>query len=205
MPKGFGLLQSTIMILRVLKVFISLLAIQGFLFSCTLAVAQPYQFNIHYYSNVFLSGGYDSHFWIGSNKIYSIQTVGSTQLTEKKNKVKEGTNTYISQSTSFSSSLETSLIPEKESCVENSFEYCDWKYTGDENSSCKNNGIKVCQNGEWSSCNPPDLNSLVELCNNIDDDCDGEIDEDDVCITSCVQDFSAGSNHTCATLKNGKA
>src|SRR5690606_2274498 len=34
-------------------------------------------------------------------------------------------------------------------------------------------GTQTCTDGEWSACAPP-----AELCNGIDDDCDGEVDED---------------------------
>lgn len=37
-------------------------------------------------------------------------------------------------------------------------------------------GIEICQAGEFSTCNDEQLPTL-EICNGLDDDCDGEIDE----------------------------
>ncbi|MBW2702935.1 MAG: putative metal-binding motif-containing protein [Deltaproteobacteria bacterium] len=53
-------------------------------------------------------------------------------------------------------------------------EPCD----GPDSDRCPN-GTRICSaDGEDSTCSPEDPSNLVEFCNGVDDDCDGETDED---------------------------
>lgn len=52
-------------------------------------------------------------------------------------------------------------------------EACD----GPDDDECKT-GVWECQNESQAGCNEPEGNEFIELCNYVDDDCDGQIDED---------------------------
>ena len=38
--------------------------------------------------------------------------------------------------------------------------------------------VQACVNGDVSACIPPQPTTNVDGCNNVDDDCDGAVDED---------------------------
>jgi len=54
-------------------------------------------------------------------------------------------------------------------------------------------GTQLCQeNGTWGSCEQT-YTAIDEICNGLDDDCDGEVDEGEVCVGDCVP----GSEQEC--------
>ena len=60
--------------------------------------------------------------------------------------------------------------------------------------SCGSTGVQVCISGSWGQCQPP-----VEKCNQVDDDCDGEVDEGAVCGGPPTPDCAAGDSQACVT------
>ena len=68
-------------------------------------------------------------------------------------------------------------------------EHCE---CGPDNGICKK-GIQECTNGEWSDC-VGDNDPEVEICDNIDNDCDGTVDED--LIRECGNDIGECTSGT---------
>ena len=62
-------------------------------------------------------------------------------------------------------------------------------------------GTETCSGGSWQGCTA--VGPGTERCNNIDDDCDGLVDEAGAC-PACPQGLSAGRLHTCARLGTGE-
>jgi len=64
--------------------------------------------------------------------------------------------------------------------------------------ACQRAGYKVCSiDGLGTICNVQAGNPSTEICNGVDDDCDGSIDENGVCITPCVTDGECQSGYYC--------
>jgi len=56
-------------------------------------------------------------------------------------------------------------------------------------------GTKTCVSNQWTSC-VQNNQSRTENCNSLDDDCDGQIDEGNVCV---IPECSTGQTQSCST------
>lgn len=63
---------------------------------------------------------------------------------------------------------------------------------------CKD-GYRDCVNGKWSAC-MYEVTPLAEICNGKDDDCDGSVDEDNVCNTGPQPECTDGQRRSCSTV-----
>ncbi len=66
--------------------------------------------------------------------------------------------------------------------------------------ACLRDGVRVCDGEGGAVCNAVAGQPGVEICNRLDDDCDGATDEGPV----CLQQVSAGGENTCALLSGGR-
>lgn len=66
--------------------------------------------------------------------------------------------------------------------------------------ACARTGVKICaENGSGAVCNATPGSPTAEVCNNIDDNCNGQVDEG-LGIISCGQ---GGCEHAVAACVNG--
>ncbi|MCG8557326.1 MAG: hypothetical protein MJD61_18865, partial [Proteobacteria bacterium] len=63
-------------------------------------------------------------------------------------------------------------------------------------------GDETCTAGAWVDCSA--IGPGPERCNDLDDDCDGSLDEGLRCAPPCEEGISAGWGHTCARLETGE-
>lgn len=61
-------------------------------------------------------------------------------------------------------------------------------------SSCPNRSARVCTNGAWSACD----HAEVEICNSADTNCDGLVDNTNVCYRACPGGGVAAGTLNCA-------
>ncbi|MCG8556886.1 MAG: hypothetical protein MJD61_16620, partial [Proteobacteria bacterium] len=63
-------------------------------------------------------------------------------------------------------------------------------------------GSETCAAGTWVDCSA--IGPSPERCNDLDDDCDGSLDEGLRCAPPCEEGIAAGWGHTCARLETGE-